>query len=181
MGVEHYQNKYWRARIQVDKKRYYLGYFDTKELAEAAVLKEKAKLKGRRPEGLLIDPEDDERFFERHIGLQSNGYCVIGPKKLHRLIMDAPADKQVDHINGNKLDNRKCNLRLCSHQQNCCNRKGHKGRDLPKGVCKSINKFQSRITVNGTTIYLGGFDTPEEAHAAYCEASVKYHGEFSKT
>ena len=187
MGVDHFHNKYWRARIRVDTKEHHLGYFDTKELAEAAVLKgkdeikPKPKPKGRRPEGLLIDPEDDERFFERHIGLVSKGYCVIRHKKLHRLIMDAPDDKQVDHINCNKLDNRKCNLRLCSNQQNCCNRDGKKGRDLPKGVCKSKNKFRSGIMVNGTRIYLGNFDTPEEAHAAYCAASRNYHGEFSRT
>ena len=187
MGVYQYKNNKWRARIRVDTKEYHLGYFDTKELAEAAVLKgkdeikPKPKPKGRRPEGLLIDPEDDERFFERCIGLHSNGYCRIGHKNLHRLIMDAPDDKQVDHINGNKLDNRKCNLRLCSHQQNCCNRSGHKGRDLPKGVYKSTNKFRSGIRVNGKNIYLGSFDTPEEAHAAYCAASRNYHGAFSRT
>lgn len=51
--------------------------------------------------------------------------CVNGKTYrgfLHRLIMSCPPDKVVDHINGNPLDNRKCNLRICTHKENCLNR-----------------------------------------------------------
>lgn len=99
---------------------------------------------------------------------------------LHRLLMGAGRGQVVDHINGNTLDNRTENLRLCSHQENMRNRRPQPDRALPQGVWNAgYGRFNSGITVCGKTIHLGVFDTPTAAHAAYVTAKNKYHGEFS--
>lgn len=76
----------------------------------------------------------------------------------------------IDHINHNKLDNRLENLRLVTHQQNQWNRVKAKGYCLTK-----TNKYESYISINKKRIYLGKYDTEEEAHNAYLEAKEKYH------
>jgi hypothetical protein len=78
-------------------------------------------------------------------------------------------DKQIDHINGNRNDNRLENLRIVSNQQNQFNRKN------TKGYSKQNNKFIAKIRINKKQIHLGCYDTEEEAHNAYLEAKQKYH------
>lgn len=87
----------------------------------------------------------------------------------------------VDHINGDKGDNRICNLRLADFAQNTANRR-YAGR-IMKGVTlhKQTGKYQSQIKSYGRSYYLGLFDTPALAHAAYAEAAARLHGEFART
>ena len=106
-------------------------------------------------------------------------------KYLHRFIMNAPIGMEVDHINGNPLDNRKENLRICMRSQNSRNVRMHKDNKTGwKGVyCdkrKIINKWSSRILVNGKSISLGYYHCPTAAHFAYCRAAVKYHEDFHR-
>ena len=100
---------------------------------------------------------------------------------MHRLIMNAPAGTDVDHINGDGLDNRRANLRLATRSQNMCNRgpnannkSGYKGVSwMPK-----LGKWRATIVVNGKQTHLGLFSTPEDAHATYCDAAKRLHGSF---
>lgn len=90
----------------------------------------------------------------------------------------------VDHINGDTLDNRKCNLRKCTSAENTRNQKLSKINTVGlKGVTHSkiSGKYIAQISVNWKNTYLGVYKTAEEAHAAYCEASKKYHGDFGRT
>jgi len=103
---------------------------------------------------------------------------------MHRVILDAPMNMLVDHINGNGLDNRRENLRICTNTENLRNRgkdrdntSGYKGVVIKKGE----KKFRAQIRVNQKTIHLGSFSTPEEAARAYDDAAREYFGEFAWT
>ena len=130
----------------------------------------------------LIDEDDYEKFVkDKSFHLSHCGYVCGRKCKLHRLIMDAPNGMVVDHINGDPLDNRKCNLRICTQQQNSMNKVKSKSNTTGfKGVhfYKPTGKFVSRIKVDGKNLYLGCFEKAEDAYKAYCDACVKYHQEF---
>lgn len=104
---------------------------------------------------------------------------------MHRLLMGLTHGdpRCVDHINGNVLDNRKENLRLCTKQQNACNKRN---KDLPKsgfrGVRKSSkNRWQAVLTIRGKTKVLGTFIEKTEAARAYDKEAIRLFGEFACT
>lgn len=102
---------------------------------------------------------------------------------MHRLITGAQKGQSVDHINDDGLDNRKENLRVCSHAENLRNRgKNINNTSGFKGVeHKKIGKpWMARITVNYRSIYLGTFKDKLDAAMAYNVAALKYHGEFAR-
>lgn len=104
----------------------------------------------------------------------------------HRKIMGFVSGdgRIVDHINGDTLDNRKCNLRECTRTEN--NQNARKRKDNTSGykgvqLHKKTKKWVARISNMGKRISLGYFDDLTDAHAAYCEASKKYHKAFGRT
>ena len=116
------------------------------------------------------------------------GYRAYGQNEkfiyLHRFIVDCPSGMEVDHVNMNTLDNRRENLRICSHARNNCNKRKYKTNTSGyKGVYwhKQRLKWVAEITSNRKKTYLGCFLTAEEAYAAYCIASKKYHDEYGRT
>ena len=140
----------------------------------------------------IIDAADvpliDGFKWKLHENPAGNIYVRCGrhPKRIwmHRLILNCPDHMQTDHIDGNGLNNRRSNLREATSAHNNRNRRistvnssGFKGVSFHK----MSSKWQSCIFVDGRSKHLGLFDTPEEAHAAYCAASAKYHGEFGRT
>lgn len=88
---------------------------------------------------------------------------------------------QVDHKNGVRNDNRIDNLRICTNQQNSYNRRPDNGAVGLKGVTEKSGRYRARIHNHGRDLHLGDFDTPEEAHAAYCAAAADLFGEFART
>ena len=104
-------------------------------------------------------------------------------RSLHRLIMGDPKGYFVDHINGNCLDNRRCNLRVCSHAENMQNRRTHSNNRCGiKGVYFDHRRqhYRATIRVFNKKVHLGCFATPQEAALAYAAGAAKFHGEFAK-
>lgn len=101
--------------------------------------------------------------------------------RVHRLIMKPQKGMQVDHINHNTLDNRKCNLRVCTPTQNRQNCYSRVGNSEYKGVSfhKRIKKFMAYIRVNKVLIHLGYFVNGSDAAIAYNIAAKKYFGEYA--
>jgi len=83
--------------------------------------------------------------------------------------------EQLDHINGDRSDNRIANLREATNAQNAQNRKRRDNKTGFTGVNKENNRWKAEIKVNYKKIRLGLFDTPEEAHAAYLKAKHGLH------
>jgi hypothetical protein len=116
-----------------------------------------------------------------------HGYVVVFFNgkiyKAHRLIWaivhgELPKG-HIDHINGNRSDNRIQNLRVVTQQQNSHNQQNINKRNKSgfRGVCwnRKSSKWQASISVNSKTIYIGVFSTPENAHLAYLNAKKVYH------
>ena len=116
-----------------------------------------------------------------------HGYVVVFFNgkiyKAHRLIWaivhgELPKG-HIDHINGNRSDNRIQNLRVVTQQQNSHNQQNINKRNKSgfRGVCwnRKSSKWQASISVNSKTIYIGVFSTPENAHLAYLDAKKVYH------
>lgn len=102
---------------------------------------------------------------------------------MHRVILNTPHGMYTDHINGNGLDNRRCNLRICTLKQNQGNRKkGDRTTSKYKGVCWATDGsiWQSNISIKGKDVHLGRFKSEIDAAKAYDNAAKEYFGEFAK-
>ena len=132
----------------------------------------------------LIDEEDFDKASELKWLCNNYGYAASTTKPkvlLHRLIMNPPKDKQIDHINHNRIDNRKSNLRICTNMENHRNTLKHKTNTSGyKGVSwnKYSGKWEARIRVNKRKLSLGYFTDLIEAAEAYDVAATLYFGEF---
>lgn len=139
----------------------------------------------------FVDDEDYQKISKRGWSLNSNGYakCTIrmnGKSRtllMHRLIMGITNANDLDHINRNRLDNRKLNLRECNRSQNLSNQGlSSKNTTGYKGVCydKSRNKYEAYIKHHSKKIFLGRFNTAIEAATAYNIKAFELKGEFAR-
>lgn len=102
-------------------------------------------------------------------------------KQMHAVIMKTPWGCGVDHINGNTLDNRRENLRICTNSQNVCNKGNYKNSiSKYKGVCPRKDKWLTQIQRNGIKMYIGLYETEEMAAHQYNLAALDLHGEFAR-
>lgn len=135
----------------------------------------------------LVDEEDYEelRTLTWHHG--NEGYVVhtVGiagethQLLMHRVVLRAPPEVLVDHWDGNRLDNRKFNLRSATHRQNAQNRATIAGRRY-KGTYQAGDRWKARIKYDGQMIHLGAFPTEEIAAVAYDLAAHRLFGEFAR-
>ncbi len=108
-----------------------------------------------------------KKYFEIWNGGKNRKRWVV---HMHRLIMGAKKGQMIDHINGDTTDNRRCNLRFSNKSLNAINSNKVKSSTGFRGVVRNAQKgkpFMARIMLAGKQIYLGRYDTPEEASKAY--------------
>ncbi len=134
----------------------------------------------------LIDDEDFELVSQYQWHLTHFGYAIYKEIRMHRLIMNTPKGMDTDHVNENKLDNRKVNLRICTRSQNMANDGLKKNNTVGfKGVgfikIRNLKKpWRAYLMINKKHIHLGYFETKIDGAKAYNEAALKYFGEFAK-
>lgn len=137
----------------------------------------------------IIDNEDYESLATFRWYAARNGNNFYAGRdyedyqiRLHRVIANAPKDKVIDHINGNSLDNRRANLRICANSDNSRNAK------LPitntsgfKGIRAWGSSWQAQIGSGKTRLHLGSFPSKEAAARAYDAKALELYGEFACT
>lgn len=151
------------------------------------------KIKLNKGYTTLVDDEDYD--FLTACGswfVTKNGYAVhsfkfngvVVQEYMHRIILQPKKGYQTDHINGDKLDNRKCNLRYATNIQNSWNKiSGDKKRSLPRGVYKHTqnHNWVAQIQIPfGKRIHLGSFKTKSEAAYTYNQFAEQLFGEFAR-
>lgn len=141
---------------------------------------------------IVMDADDSALLRDRRIKIDERGYVRLTARvpfecvRLSRTIMHTPFGMYCDHINGDKLDNRKINLRNCTSSENAHNRKGQQDCPNPyKGInyCKNrkgAKKWQAHIVVDGKRWGLGSFATAEEAAEAYNKKAIEKCGQFAR-
>ena len=144
---------------------------------------------------MFVDEVDYKMLLQKKWSISMNGYPTASwrvksfPNKkktihAHKLIMGYKDGLDVDHIDGNKLNNQRSNLRFCSRSQNLMNRGKNKNNGSGyKGVYwkQKSNKWCAQIgRIGGRKTYLGLFETVEEASLAYRDAAKKLHGQYAR-
>jgi hypothetical protein len=133
----------------------------------------------------LVDPEDFDSLsqFKWHAAVSKRGraYAVRGRPSVIRMHQEIMGTSYVDHINGDGLDNRRCNLRVATPSQNACNRRrqGVPSKTGFHGIKPNGNHWAAHVSVNRKRVYLGTFATPAEAARAYDLAAITAYGEFA--
>ena len=133
----------------------------------------------------MVDVEDYERLSIWNWTTDWKGYVRrgrrVGDKMItvlmHRELIDCPDGMQIDHINGNKSDNRKANLRLCTPRQNMTNQKRRRNNTSGYKGVSEIRPGRFQVSIDNKVI--GWFRDAIEAAKAYDNAAVKLHGEFA--
>lgn len=139
----------------------------------------------------LVDDDDFERLMERkwQTTIKKNGKLYASAsyggknKRMHRVILDPPPEFQVDHIDGNGLNNQKSNLRLCTNAENSMNRKKRTDTlSKYKGVfrLKGRDTYRVEIYKDGKKHIIGHFKDEDEGALAYNEAAKKMFGDFAR-
>jgi hypothetical protein len=131
-------------------------------------------------ENFQIDPEDAATLYPRKVWKQG-GYCKVwhlGKNvQLHRWIMKPTADMVVDHINGDTMDNRRCNLRVCTRSQNMMNSRKQRWNVYPHA---KTGKWKVLVRANGKLHYGGLFNDRRYAQVMADMMVIDLHGDYAK-
>ena len=140
----------------------------------------------------VVDDEDYERVnqFKWSAVKQRGRWYVVRPivvngkrttNRLHRFILGAQPNEQIDHINNDGFCNLRKNLRICGQAGNMQNKQVFWGVSKYKGVSPNRGKWLVQISINGKRTHIGRFETEVLAAKAYDKAALKYYGEYAYT
>lgn len=198
-GVSKSHDK-WRARIKINGSEIHLGTFEDKNAASEAFRKAEIKYFGfnRRPKGCpnrikifsnramiylngntnkasIVSVNDVENLRKYYWSIGTKGYAIApNHKKMHRIVIGAKKSEIVDHINHNKLDNRRFNLRITDNSFNIF----HTPRRDDVGLTwdEKRSRWVAQIGHKGRKIYLGSFKEKQAAIDARYNAEIKLFG-----
>lgn len=140
----------------------------------------------------LVDADDFWDLADYDWYVTAGGYAfrntstdktINRPVYMHRQILQTPIGFETDHVNGDKLDNRRANLRVCTRQQNTWNRRKLSTRETLspyKGVWVDGFAWIAQITVDGQLVKSEHFAVEEEAARAYDDLARKHFGAFAR-
>ena len=143
---------------------------------------------------VLASPEDVPKFEKFRWTIDGGGYAVTDVVKngiaafvqMHVMVLRDADHLETDHVNGNRCDNRRNNLRLCTHQQNTWNTKLRENTEVPfKGVSlrkdKTAKRYRANLVMDGRKFELGSYLTAEEAARAYDDKAKEMFGQYART
>jgi hypothetical protein len=153
-------------------------------MSQIICLNTRRKTKNYRKFKTLVSAEDYDFLSSFSWTIDTTGYAHRKDKNrkkifMHSLVMHTPKGMETDHINGNKLDNQRGNLRICTHSENMKNRKKeYNGLSNYKGVTrhKQMNQWLAQIKSK----YIGTFDLEIHAAMAYDMWSKEIYGKFAQ-
>lgn len=141
------------------------------------------KLKPRRGPAYRIGSIAGNLDKRGYITISVDGIRMRAHRAIWAIMYGEWPTLEIDHINGNRFDNRLENLRLASRSENARNR-SYPNKVGLRGVCfikrNTLHPWRAQMRSNGRRLMLGHFATAEEAHAAYMAAAVADHGEFAR-
>lgn len=133
----------------------------------------------------IVDDSDYE-WLNHYTWYFGHGYAVRNKSDsnpyrfMHRMILNTPEGMDTDHLNLDRLDNRRENLRICTASRNQQNRLAHSDNSSGyKGVSRHGIGWMAQIMCSRKKFYLGTYRTKEEAAIAYDKKAIELHGEFS--
>jgi hypothetical protein len=126
---------------------------------------------------LAFQGREDDGYGRSEFRYEGKRYRTRSSRVAFKL-MTGEEPEQVDHWNGDETDDRWENLRAATNTDNARNKIGKAGKVLPKGVFLEGRKFVASLNVGSRRHRIGTYDTPVEAHAAYCAEAKERHGEF---
>lgn len=138
----------------------------------------------------VVDAEDYEMVSQHNwfaAKVNRSGFYALRyqtenrqPLAMHRSLMGVTSPISIDHVDGDTLNNRRSNLRICTNQQNQWNQKPRAGGSSKfKGVCRVNGKWHAGIQVSMVQIGLGRFTDESDAARAYDRAALENFGEFA--
>ena len=199
----------WRSQFRAQGEKKWLGLHNTKEEAEQVLRdyrknieaeKEAAHLAtpiqrnkdgtavievkcGKRVVEVLVDDDQWHRLRKIPWSCEEGSYAKNKGGSMHEAVMGGKAAPGfvVDHINNDRYDNRRDNLRFATYSQNGQNRVRPATSKLPRGVFRTTQgRFRASICFERKAYSLGTFTTPEEAASAYDEKALELFGEHAK-
>jgi hypothetical protein len=135
-----------------------------------------------RTGSFLIDAADLWILDKTKWRVSNNRYVMSDRyRQLHRYLLHPPLALEVDHINGNRLDNRRCNLRIVNRSENLFNKPLMPGKQIGyKGVYRDRKNFEIKLMIDGVNVRVGRIKSADEAAYIYDQFAAQLQGKFAR-